>query len=811
MKSIRTRTPFGDVQNEVRDDTSVISALGNGSAGSDSSDASHFYGGLAKLFGNGSPPSSCVLPRWEHPGSYRTTDMTAPPISCPPTGVVGPNNRIGKPQARTVGPNTTSLGRRKREDAHIARLLKEAKNQQRIHSAYGNKAANPALSNAMELNSRLSHRPHGYASFTGRKTNGRGGPVDIDSCVPWSQSAHDGDDATSAASRSSSVSFKTSGALAGSRCSGMADGDHSSIMTGATPRINNLSPPSALDPESPSEGQPDGVNEYDDNNAVPISRRCRSTRSHIVLAILALVLVIAVITVVVSLATSNGDAAAAPQSANRPIAGAPDDDTMSPSQNSRSLSPSASPGPSSSQPESIVPSSTATREPTAETTKSGMPSFEPTHYPTASSSESPSQKLSQPPSVEQTIAPTVFSTQSLPPWTFPPAVFQRDGISLQGQQENETFGYAVSLNADGSILAVGSPDFDGSELGKSGRVDVFRRQGTSEWIRIGQSLNGRYLDGQFGSSLSLSDDGTVVAVSEVGSNSLTVKNFSVVRMFLWNDASQEWNQLGKELMSEDSSSSLSISANGNRLAVGSALSAGEPSIFFLGRVRVFEYDDVTDTWMLLGKPLFGYDTFDRFGSSVALSPAGDRLVVGAPGDFVSGGYVQCFDFDFELGWNQVGSVIVNAIPPTSSEDGFGSAISLDGDRIAIGSPRKDSELELFDSGLVAVYQLDGDWNLLGTSIGGDSDNAQTGTSIQLRGDFLIIGSPGTNDGTGVVSFHRYDGTDWSIESPALSGVFQSQDFGFNVASDRNATTIAIGSPAKKIQSGSPGSVNVYSL
>jgi hypothetical protein len=808
LKSIRTKMQFRNAQNEARDGSSEVSTLGNGSADSDSSGASHFYNGLAKLFGgcSDSPPLSCASQRLENPRSLRNCDMTAPPIYSSPTGVLGPNNRIRKPLVITVGPNSAPLGRRKREDAHIARLLNEAKRQQSISSAYGNMATNPILSNDMKLTTRESRRPPRCASFNGRKTSARGVPVDIDSCLPVS--APDGDDSASAASPSSAMSFKSSGAFAGSRYSGMDHGDHSSIMTGATPRIGNLSPPT-LDPEMPSQVPPGGVGDHDDDNAVPIIRRCTSTRSHIVLAILALVLSIAVITVVVSLVTTKGDGAESPQSANRPIVGTRDDDTMSPAQNGRSQSPSASPGPPSSQLGSFEPSSSSTREPTAKVTNSMMPS---TSYPTPSSSESVSQMLSQSPTALQTISPSLVSMQPLPPSTLPATVFHPVGVPIQGQQGSESFGYSISLNANGTILAVGAPDFDGSAIGtKSGRVDIFRRHNSSEWIRIGQSLEGRYDQGQFGSSLALSDDGSVVAVSEFGSNLLTFKNFSVVRVFLWSEASQEWNQLGNELTSEESSSSLSVSADGKRLAVGSPLSDGAPSIFFSGQVHVFEYDDATDSWTPLGQPLFGVNTFDRFGASVALSPAGDRLAVGAPGDIISGGYVQCFDLDWQYGWNQVGSAIANAILPISSDDGFGSAISLDGDRLAVGSPWKDSEFELFASGLVAVYQLDGDWNLKGTSISGDSDNSLTGSSIQLRGDFLIVGSPGTNGGTGLVSFHRFDGNAWVTASPPLSGVSLNQDFGFNVASDRNATIIAVGSPAETIQSSPPGSVGVFSL
>lgn len=796
MKSIRTKKRFREPQNENRDEVSAVSTLDGGSADSESSISSRFHNSLAKLFGGngGSSPSSSALPRWENPRTLRT--MTAPPISSTPSAadVIGLNKLTAKPHAGLPGPKSTSFDRRKREDAHVARLLNEAKNQQNINLAFGNTASGPVLSNAIEFIPRLSHRP----SFNGQNNRSGGGPVDIDSGVVWS--APDGDDAMSATSRNSSRSFKTRGGIASSLRSGMADGDHSSIMTGATPRISNLSPP-ALDEELPSGLQPRGADDHDENYEEPTVRLCRRSRSQAVLGCLAIVLVIAVVTVVVSLVTTKGDTSASPQAASPPIRGGAADDTISPSLNVLSQSPSLSPGPSTPL---------GSIEPITLETISRMPSIKPSRSPASVAGESPSQELSLSPTALQSIPPSLLITQSLPPSVSPSALFHPDGQPLLGQQESESFGQSISLNGNGTILAVGAPDYyDG--FGQIGRVDVFRRQNTGEWVRMGQSVSGRYVQGQLGSSLALSDDGAILAVSEEGSTWLSDKNFSVVRVFLWSESSQQWTQRGNELTSAETSRSLSLSADGKRIAVGSPLSGAEPSIFYSGQVHVFDYDDATDSWMPLGQSLAGSDTFDRFGSSVSLSPAGDRLVVGAPGDIVNGGYVKCFDFDGVSAWNQVGGVIVNTITPLQSEDRFGSAVSLDGDRIAVGSPRKDSDSEWFDAGLVSVYQLDGDWIMLGNAIRGETDGAQTGTSVQLRDDYLIIGSPGANDGFGTVSFYRYDGTDWVMASLPLSGEYQNQGFGDNIASDRNITTVAVGSPSNTFQSGPPGSVNVFSL
>src|SRR5690554_2541769 len=67
------------------------------------------------------------------------------------------------------------------------------------------------------------------------------------------------------------------------------------------------------------------------------------------------------------------------------------------------------------------------------------------------------------------------------------AQWQQVGSDLFGQ-EDYYFGGAVSLTADGTLMAVGSNDSDVNGA-SSGEVNVFVYNGT-EWIERGESLKG---------------------------------------------------------------------------------------------------------------------------------------------------------------------------------------------------------------------------------------------------------------------------------------------------------------------------------
>ena len=161
---------------------------------------------------------------------------------------------------------------------------------------------------------------------------------------------------------------------------------------------------------------------------------------------------------------------------------------------------------------------------------------------------------------------------------------------------------------------------------------------------------------------------------------------------------------------------------------------------------------------------------DRFGFAVAVS--GDRVVVGAPRDDdagIDGGAAWVFEL-VDGTWTATSKIV------RTERDwyaGFGSAVDIDGDLLAIGAPRDD--LGGLDDGAVRTYQrLDETTWALEAAIVGDDDGSwgrEVGDAVSLDGERLVIGAPadprmGSNAGA-AFTWIRENGS-WRPESQIRS-------------------------------------------
>ncbi|MBX2845600.1 MAG: T9SS type A sorting domain-containing protein [Saprospiraceae bacterium] len=317
-----------------------------------------------------------------------------------------------------------------------------------------------------------------------------------------------------------------------------------------------------------------------------------------------------------------------------------------------------------------------------------------------------------------------------------------NGASGSGQVQE---GFSVSISANGSRIATGSP-FADIGVANSGRVRVFE-ESSGTWTQVGGDILGASVNERSGFSISLSADGTRVAIGAP----LNGDSFSLageVRVF--QESGGTWTQLGGDINgiveSEQSARAVALSGDGSRLAIGAIGSGAGGGVNENGQVRVFE--ESGGTWSQVGSSITGEAVNDRFGASVALSQDGSRLIAGAPlndGTAASAGHARVFE---EAGgiWTQVGT----DIEAETGGDNFGTAVAIsnDGLRIAVGAPFNDGTGN--NAGHVRVFQEDaGDWVQAGIDIDGETSEDESGTSISISGDGLriAIGAP-LNDNPG---------------------------------------------------------------
>jgi hypothetical protein len=322
--------------------------------------------------------------------------------------------------------------------------------------------------------------------------------------------------------------------------------------------------------------------------------------------------------------------------------------------------------------------------------------------------------------------------------------WQQLGTDIDGEAEGDSSGSSVSLSADGSTVAIGAPRNDGNGI-DAGHVRVYQYIGSS-WIQIGADIDGEAAGDVSGVSLSLSADGGTVVIGAIG-NDGNGDGSGHVRIYQYIDSS--WQQLGTdidgEVQADESGCSVSLSADGGTVVIGAIGNDGNGS--FSGHVRIYQY--INSSWQQLGTDIDGEAEGDWFGQSVSLSADGSTVAIGASfndGNGTYSGHVRVYQY-IDSSWVQLGT----DIDGEAAGDSSGSSVSLssDGSTVAIGAGRlglggANDGVNGTNSGHVRVYQyIDSSWVQLGTDIDGEAEGDYSGSSVSLSADgsTLAIGAP----------------------------------------------------------------------
>ena len=506
---------------------------------------------------------------------------------------------------------------------------------------------------------------------------------------------------------------------------------------------------------------------------------------------------------------------------------------------------------------SPTPTSSAYQSPTGSPTQFQVvdgpeptPETSPPIYPTQSTSTlSPTAiPTAAPTTLSPTMMPTTMPTTSSPSSSPTPVkqfedwVWSNQGPSILGTDQGERFGQTVAMSDDGDVLAIGAP-YSSSEngLGQSGAVFVYEWETKTEsWIPRG-TLLGRNEGDQFGSSVAISSDGSVIAVSEPTYSGNAGSRSGNVRVFVYT-TSNGYVPLGQDLEGDDATDhfgiGLALSKNGRRLAVGAPYhdnnskpgknedgnNRGNKRLVS-GQVKVFDWSEEGNEWIQLNNEgLKGVAHLDWYGWSVGLNDDGSLLCVGAPRNLEHGGYCICYQPDPDnpsSDWRVVGEPILNEVRPLRYDDNFGSTVKVSSDpsgiwhRVAIGSPGKN--VDALDSGMVLVYELnprdgaDAEWRQLGSSLVEDlpGDKHEIGSSIDIKGDLLAVSSPGHESG-GKVYLYQYqpEQNEWIRSLQDFDNSSEIGNFGIGIALTMDGR-LAVGST--ETESSDLGRVTVYQM
>ena len=468
------------------------------------------------------------------------------------------------------------------------------------------------------------------------------------------------------------------------------------------------------------------------------------------------------------------------------------------------------------------------------------------------------------------------------------------GSFIEGDVAGDNLGYSVSLSGDGTTVASGSLEHNNDK----GQVKVHRYNGSS-WIQLGSDFDGES-SGYFGNAVSLNSDGTIVAIGAYRDDTGGY-NTGIVRVYQYNGSS--WTQLGGDIYGEDSSDqigrekamslsgdgfiiaigsvehdngkgicriyqysnstwtklgndidgeveneysgrSVSISKDGTVVAIGSMDSNNVLGVGPKGHVRIYQY--INSAWTKIGNDYLG-DNGSQAGVSVSLNDNGSIVAIGAQQEKVrffetgvtvtnqinvlsaptkpklnktgdklsilneyyfedlstSNGFVQTYEYsESDASWNYLGDKIESA--SVNDISGGDIAINDEGNMIAIGYPQTNSA-----TGTTKVFKYDTSWNQIGSNIDGSATGDHAGTSVVIdgSGDFVAIGSPFAGDASaGEVNVYQNVSDTWTLYGNKIQGQADNDQFGTSIDIDPSGAILAVGAVNAN---GGKGNVNIY--
>ena len=394
---------------------------------------------------------------------------------------------------------------------------------------------------------------------------------------------------------------------------------------------------------------------------------------------------------------------------------------------------------------------------------------------------------------------------------FPLLVFTQTqiGLGINGELPDDQFGNSVSLSSDGSIVAIGT-NFNDGNGSNSGHVRIYENL-SGVWTQIGSDINGEAAEDYSGWSVSLSSDGSIIAIGAYFNDGIGNKAGHVR---IYENLSGVWTQIGSDIngeASEDQSGyNISLSSNGNIVAIGAIYNNGNG--IDSGHVRV--YENLLGVWTQIGSDIDGEVAGDRFGWSVSLSSDGGIVAISAllnNGGGSTSGHVRIYE-NISDDWVQIGSDIDGEVGDLISS----VSLSSNGGIVAIGAPRNGDNG--YRSGQVRVYEnLLGVWTQIGSDINGEESEDQSGSSISLSSDGSIVAIGAIyNDGAGSESGHvriykNISGV-WTQIGSDIDAEVNFSWLGFSISLSSNGSIVAIGAPRINGGNGNnSGQVRVYDL
>ena len=353
------------------------------------------------------------------------------------------------------------------------------------------------------------------------------------------------------------------------------------------------------------------------------------------------------------------------------------------------------------------------------------------------------------------------------------------GETINGDSSTSNFGQTLSSNSDGTIVAVGAPNYSlVNSLTNIGQVNVYKYDENNGWNQLGQSIDGTIENENFGESISLSSNRNIIVIGSPNTNN--VKTYYL--------SNNNWVQFGSDIVgnSDDNfGKSLSLSADGTILAIGAPNynNKGSVKVFKLKEIINLQYNveltlnltpgewDDEISWLIKNSDGItvreSQDYPDRITTDTNLLtetfvlPEGEYTFVG--------------NDSFGDGWNGASITIRNINT---------NKIYLDKFTFGNGTT--------YETTFIINDESNDVWTQVGSDIEGEAIGDNFGHSVSLSGDgnILVVGAP-YNENKGEVKIYQLENNNWIQYGNTIEDGEINQLFGNNVSINSTKNLIAV--------------------
>jgi hypothetical protein len=348
---------------------------------------------------------------------------------------------------------------------------------------------------------------------------------------------------------------------------------------------------------------------------------------------------------------------------------------------------------------------------------------------------------------------------------------------------NQGFGFSVDLSEDGNTMVVGGCGilYDGTYATPDPDFDgafwIYVRNETSWSLQTGPVKN----IGS-GSSVSLSSDGNTVAIGSFGLSNET---------YIYTRSGENWTldqsfDLGLEGLTGEQGLTVSLSGDGKTVA------------FADGNWYIIIYVKIEDNWVKYRDVLYADLNTDGVGISpnlpVNISSDGSTIAFSGSNAREFRGQTRIFIKDGAGDWVFQGDPLDNPNSSTGDREGASAALSANGNILVTGAIQGNES-----NGKAFFYERDnfGVWSFGGEIPISGLGASRFGSGVSISGDGNVISVGGFGDSTyvGAIWIFYRNGNSYTLTNKFRgSGNLNSTYRGLSVNISGDGTTLAFGGP-----------------